>query len=67
MNIQNLDLSAKELNGQVVMEFPVYDTRLPMLRLPCSLLWGQSYQELVYNEETRILLLEIRTPRSSLA
>src|SRR5687768_17875121 len=40
INIQNLDLSAKELDGHIMMEFPVYGTGLPMLRLPCSLLWG---------------------------
>src|SRR5215510_9107899 len=26
-NIQNLDLSTKELNGEIVMEFPIYETR----------------------------------------
>jgi PhzF family phenazine biosynthesis protein len=63
MNIQNLDLSAKELNGQVVMEFPVYDTR-PADAPPALLaaLGVKAIKNSVYNEETRILLLEIADP-----
>ena len=63
MNIQNLDLSAKELNGQVVMEFPVYDTR-PAAAPPALLaaLGVKAIKNSVYNEETRILLLEIADP-----
>jgi len=60
INIQNLDLSAKELDGQIVMEFPVYDTR--PADAPSALLAAlgvKAIKNSVYNEETKILLLEI--------
>jgi PhzF family phenazine biosynthesis protein len=60
INIQNLDLFAKELDGQIVMEFPVYET-LPA-DAPAALLAAlgvKAIQNSVYNEETKILLLEI--------
>lgn len=60
INIQNLDLSAKELDGQIVMEFPVYETR-PADAPPALLaaLGIQAIKNSVYNEETKILMLEI--------
>ncbi len=60
INIQNLDLSAKELNGQIVMEFPIYETR-PADAPPALLaaLGIKAIKNSVYNEETKILLLEI--------
>jgi len=60
INIQGLDLSAKELDGQIVMEFPVYETR-PANAPPALLaaLGIKAIKNSVYNEETKILLLEI--------
>lgn len=60
INIQNLDLSATELDGQIVMEFPVYETR-PADAPPALLaaLGINGIRNSVYNEETKILLLEI--------
>jgi PhzF family phenazine biosynthesis protein len=60
INIQNLDLSAKKSNGQIVMEFPVYETR--PADAPSALLAAlgiKAIKNSVYNEETKILLLEI--------
>ena len=60
INIQNLDLSAKELDGQIEMEFPVYETQ-PADAPPAllSALGINAIKNSVYNEETKILLLEI--------
>jgi PhzF family phenazine biosynthesis protein len=60
INIQNLDLSAKELDRQIVMEFPVYETR-PAAAPPALLaaLGIKDIKNSVYNVETKILLLEI--------
>lgn len=60
INIQNLDLSAKELDSQIVMEFPVYGTR-PADAPPALLaaLGVKAIKNSVYNEETKILLFEI--------
>ncbi len=60
INIQNLDLFVKESNGQIVMEFPVYETR-PAAAPPALLaaLGVKAIKNSVYNEETKILLLEI--------
>ena len=60
INIQNLDLFAKQSNGQIVMEFPVYETR--PADAPSALLAAlgiKAIRNSVYNEETKILLLEI--------
>jgi PhzF family phenazine biosynthesis protein len=60
INIQGLDLSAKELEGQIVMEFPVYETGAA--DAPSALLAAlgvKAIKNSVYNEETKILLLEI--------
>jgi PhzF family phenazine biosynthesis protein len=60
INIQDLDLFAKGSNGQIVMEFPVYETR-PAEAPPAllSALGIKVIKNAVYNEETKILLLEI--------
>jgi PhzF family phenazine biosynthesis protein len=60
INIQNLDLSATQLDGQIVMEFPVYETR-PADAPPALLaaLGINAIRNSVYNDETKILLLEI--------
>jgi PhzF family phenazine biosynthesis protein len=60
INIQGLDLSAREFEGQIVMEFPVYATRpadAPQALLDA--LGVKAIRNSVYNEETKILLLEI--------
>jgi PhzF family phenazine biosynthesis protein len=63
MNIQNLDLFAKQSNGQIVMEFPIYEMR-PADAPPALLaaLGIEAIKNSVYNEETKILLLEIGNP-----
>jgi len=60
INIQNLDLFAKQSNGHIVMEFPVYETR-PADAPPALLaaLGIEAIKNSAYNEETKILLLEI--------
>src|ERR1051325_1636306 len=60
LNIHNLDFSATELDGQIGMEFPVYATR-PAAAPPALLtaLGIKTIRNSVYNEETKILLLEI--------
>ena len=63
INIDNLDLSTRELNGEIVMEFPVYETR--PADAPSALLAAlgiKAIKNSVYNEETKILLLEIADP-----
>jgi PhzF family phenazine biosynthesis protein len=63
MNIQSLDLSIKELNGEIVMEFPIYETR--PADAPSALIRAlgmKAIKNSVFNEETRILLLEIADP-----
>lgn len=64
INTQNLDLSAKESEGQIVMEFPIYETQ-PADAPPALLaaLGIIAVKNAVYNEETRILLLEIADPQ----
>jgi len=63
INIQRLDLFAKESNGEIVMEFPVYETR-PADAPPAMLaaLGIEAIRNSVFNEETNILLLEIADP-----
>jgi PhzF family phenazine biosynthesis protein len=63
INIQNLDLFAKQSNGHIVMEFPIYETR--SADAPPALLAALGIEVIknaVYNEETKILLLEISDP-----
>ena len=64
INIQNLDLFAKESNGQIVMEFPVYETQPADAPLPLLAALGiKALKNVAYNQETRILLLEIADPK----
>lgn len=60
VNIQGLRLVVRERAGQIEMEFPVYET-LPSdaPRALLAALGLESVKNVVYNEETRILLLEI--------
>ena len=63
MNIQGLDLSIKELNGEILMEFPIYETR--PAEAPSALIAAlgiKAIENSVYNEETKVLLLEIADP-----
>jgi PhzF family phenazine biosynthesis protein len=63
LTIQNLDLSAQASNGQIVMEFPIYET-LPA-DAPLALLTAlgvKAVRNVAYNEETHILLLELASP-----
>jgi PhzF family phenazine biosynthesis protein len=63
INIQDLDLFAKQSNGQIVMEFPVYETRpADAPRALLAALGIRAIKNSVYNEETKILLLEIGNP-----
>lgn len=61
--IQNLNLSVTESNGRIVMEFPVYET-WPAEAPPELLvaLGVSGVRNVVYNQETHILLLELTTP-----
>jgi PhzF family phenazine biosynthesis protein len=60
INIQNLDLFAKQSNGQIVMEFPIYETRpIDAPHAVLAALKIEAIKNSVYNEETKILLLEI--------
>ena len=64
INIQNLDLSAKESHGQIVMEFPMYETQpadAPLALL--AALGVKTVRNTAYNEEPKILLLEIAEPQ----
>jgi PhzF family phenazine biosynthesis protein len=62
-NVQGVELSAREQDSRIVMAFPVYETR-PSEAPPALLaaLGISAVENAVYNEETRILLLEIRDP-----
>ncbi len=63
INNQGLELSAIEREGQIVMAFPVYDTRTS--EAPAALLEAlgiTAVQNAAYNDETRILLLEMDDP-----
>lgn len=63
LNIQNLKLSAQASNGNIVMAFPLYET-LPADAPPALLaaLGVKAVRNVVYNEETHILLLELASP-----
>ena len=62
-NIQNLDLFAKQSDDQIVMEFPVYETRPAGAPPPLLAALGiEAIKNSVYNKETKILLLEIGSP-----
>ncbi len=64
INIQRLDLAAKASEGQIVMEFPLYETQ-PAAAPPALLaaLGINAVKNVVYNTETSILLLEIADPQ----
>jgi len=59
-NINNLVLAAREVAGEIVMEFPIYDTEeseaAPALLHALGLV---GVENVVYNKETNILMLEI--------
>jgi PhzF family phenazine biosynthesis protein len=60
VNIQGLDLNITKEGMSIIMEFPVYDT--DSVHVPSDLLDALGIDEIinsVYNEETRIVLLEI--------
>jgi len=60
---QSLELSAHASDGQIVMEFPIYETR--SADAPPALLAAlgvKSVRNVAYNEETHILLLELASP-----
>jgi PhzF family phenazine biosynthesis protein len=63
VNIQNLDLAVRISGTQISMVFPVYDTH-PADAPPALLeaLGIKAIRSAEYNEETKILLLEIATP-----
>ncbi len=60
INIQNLDLLIQRNGENIIMEFPVYDTKPK--DAPIELLKSIGIEEVInseYNSETKILLLEI--------
>jgi len=60
VNIQQLNLKVQQSNDSIVMEFPVYDTIIQTA--PRALLDALGIKEIInseYNEETKILLLQI--------
>jgi PhzF family phenazine biosynthesis protein len=62
LTIQNLDLWIEREGAQIKMEFPVYETR--EAKAPKELLHALGLKTIlntVYNEETKILLLEINS------
>jgi PhzF family phenazine biosynthesis protein len=63
-NIQDLDLAVRMSEERISMVFPVYETH-PAEAPPALLaaLGISQIENAVYNEETRILLLEITDPR----
>jgi PhzF family phenazine biosynthesis protein len=63
INIQNLDLAVRTSAGRISMVFPVYETR--PAEAPAALLAAlgiATIRNAAYNEETKILLLEIADP-----
>lgn len=64
INIDNLTLIAKAHNEEIVLEFPVYETH-PATAPPALLaaLGLSTVRNVVFNEETRILMLEIEGPQ----
>ena len=60
LTTQSLELSAQAKNSQILMEFPIYETR--SADAPTALLAAlgvKAVRNVVYNEETHILLLEL--------
>lgn len=63
INIQNLDLAVRISKDQISMVFPVYDTHPAQAPLALLAALGiKTIRNAEYNEETKILLLEIDTP-----
>ena len=65
VTVQHLDLWIKKSGGEILMEFPVYDTE--PAPAPGALLVALGVKEIVnsaYNRETNILLLEIGDART---
>jgi PhzF family phenazine biosynthesis protein len=65
INIQNIQLDITRADDQVAMEFPVYDV-VPA-EVPLAMLDALGISEIencVYNAETRILVLEIRSAKA---
>jgi PhzF family phenazine biosynthesis protein len=63
LTTQSLELSAQASDGQIVMEFPIYETR--SADAPSALLAAlgvKAVRNVAYNEETHILLLELASP-----
>jgi phenazine biosynthesis protein PhzF family len=63
LTTQSLELSAQASNGQIVMEFPIYETQ--SADAPPALLAAlgvKAVRNVAYNEETKILLLELARP-----
>lgn len=63
-NIQDLDLNIKNINGQILMEFPVYKTTPE--EAPVKLLDALEIDKIInseYNAETNILLIEIESAK----
>ena len=60
LTTQKLELSAQALNGKIVMDFPIYET-VTAAAPPAMLaaLGVKAVRNVAYNEETRILLLEL--------
>lgn len=62
-NMDNLDLMVVKVDDEIKMEFPLYTT-VPQT-VPRALLQALGFIEIInseYNEETRILLIEIASP-----
>lgn len=62
INIQNLSLPIESVDGQILMRFPIYETTPS--NAPSELLSALGLKEIVnsvYNDETKILLLEIES------
>lgn len=65
MNIQNLDLTVHISKDRISMVFPIYETH--PAEVPPALLAAlglNAIQNAAYNEETKILLLEIADPKT---
>lgn len=63
LTAQSLELSAQASNSQIVMEFPIFETR--SADAPPALLAAlgvTAVRNVAYNEETKILLLELASP-----
>ena len=63
LTTQSLELSAQASNSQIVMEFPIFETR--SADAPPALLAAlgvTAVRNAAYNEETKILLLELASP-----